>query len=173
MGIGKIIAPLIITLLIHELGYLGSIVVYSGILMNTCVVTALFREPQKRHLAKLNSKSTIIANETSSIDQKSSKSFKTICSKDSYKLYIFTAALHKFRKCLATLTSFHVVINGVGVACFSVGFLNFSMFIPYAMLEQGFGYGDAALALSTAAPWEGGWSHHALIENGSRRNLST
>ena len=154
-AVGKILVPLLAAHSLNDLGYFGSVLVYSGVILNSCIATALFREPPVAPLVIPSANSSDESDEETLLDRKSFHTSDTKINADfferSSKSNALTAIAYKFKSCLTSLTSFKVLVVGLGATCFSVGIMNFAMFIPYFMLSEGHSYNDIAVALSTAS----------------------
>ena len=57
----------------------------------------------------------------------------------------------KFKGCITALRLPLVTVNAIAITSFAIGYLNFSMQVPYFMTANGFTYAESALALSCAA----------------------
>ena len=136
--------PLLVRYLIDQYGNLGSILIYGGLLLNGCVVSALYR-PVPRAAPKSGCSSTI-----HELKELKPETEEVLIKKENHES-LLQAIGKRFKDCLKMLTLFRVLINAISIACFAVGYVNFMMLVPYLMVDEGFSYQSAAYVMSTSA----------------------
>lgn len=174
VAIGQMVMPQVVTTLQAEFGYRGATLIHAGLFLNVCVATALFRPIEKyprkfdevptKHppptgkeitlMQKLNQKELLLRVSTQSLDT------ILIENKDTTtKVQEETTILRKILDGIAcnikssaiSLKSFKVLIFGIGFSFFILGYFNFIMIIPFAMVGEGHSLQSAAWCMSGAA----------------------
>lgn len=163
----QIVMPHVIRVLYEHQGYYGSILIYSGLILNCCVATALFQpvelHQQRRRfveLPKQNMKPQLI-NETEKDEFQLSTpriatNYKTIYkvpeikNKNTTIWEIGNEIKVNLYARLMSLKSFKVIILGIGLGLFFIGHVNFMM-IPFVVMESGDSYESASYLVTTFA----------------------
>ena len=149
VGAGCIFMPQLVRYLNDEYGSIGSILIYAGLLLNCCVVGALFRPvPESVPLvtARTHPSSHDLILSASAI----SLPVSHVAEADSPE-GVFSSIAKRFKECLRMYSSCRVLINGISISSFLAGYINFQMLIPYLMIDKGFSYQSAAWVMSVSA----------------------
>ena len=108
---------------ITQYGEKGSFIIFSGVILNSCVASALFRPP-------LNEQVERNAN-------------------DKNKKLVLVDVKDKIGGGLEALKNFPVLLFSAGLSLHYCGYMNGAMMISYAMLDQGYSYDQTALSISS------------------------
>ena len=175
IGISQMFFPQIIRILQDNLGYSGSILMYSGITLNCCVAAGLF-QPVEWHTKTDYTESKDENKVTRRNDMDSRKNFviKELASppspqslpnitrgetkKDSKSITCFiilkeiASDIAEFLKCcIQSMKSFKVIILCFGLGLFLMGYLNIVMMIPFIVMEAGYSYEYASNCITCIA----------------------
>lgn len=177
VGVSQIIMPHIITNLLKEYGYLGSMLIRGGFLLNCCVAVSLFR-PLKVHRRKPEAKSlpktpsneekekseckngiteSVSDSDPANIELLPSKKddfvSKTTLTRTKKVLFsdIITEITTNLSRAFSSLKSYRVLINVVMFPNFLIGYINFGMIVPFYMASFGHSAIEAAWALTLSA----------------------
>ena len=175
VGISQMVMPQIIRILQENMGSFGSTIIYSGIILNSCVAAALFRplpqmkENRESSLARRRNSGNLDVNalqkeeikefifvasqQSLSVIPNSEISTKLTIKDNNSHIYkeIFSDIFQNIICCIYSLRSFKVLICGFGFSQFLIGYINFVMMIPFIVMEAGHSYETASYCMTSIA----------------------
>lgn len=143
-GLGQIGVPLLLTLLQETFADRGATLVFSGIMLQSCIAVTTFH-PVEQHMKVLPAKST----EDCSQEMRPSSNQQTNNLTSSPKPSIIVRVAKSTLSDLGILRSRRACILTVSWSLTICGLLNFLMIVPFALQDAGFSLDFSAWCLSS------------------------